>query len=356
MKAYVITTMFGVFAFDENGKLIDKIYFEKNAEIAAKKLVESKKDLINEEKKIIEILKNSGFDVVFVNEKVGYPVDKSKEEELKVKIRQLLMSEKRFSSPVEFARYSAEVASNLAKTKLKEVKKDKIIAHIVQAIDEVEKIINTLVERIREIYALYFPEMEKKVKDHEKFIKMISSEPDRDKIEGFEKEAKETVGMEFSDYDLEIVKEFSTNIRNLMNFKKRLEKYLEDLMEETAPNLKEIAGTKLGAKLIKAAGGLEKLAKLPSSTIQLLGAEKALFRFLRGRGKPPKHGYIFVHPYIQSAPKRLRGKIARALASKIMVAARIDFFSKEYRADEIKKDLEKRIKEIYESDKKKKGR
>ncbi|MEM0205022.1 MAG: hypothetical protein QXM57_04500, partial [Nitrososphaerota archaeon] len=94
------------------------------------------------------------------------------------------------------------------------------------------------------------------------------------------------------------------------------------------------------------AGGLEKLAKMPASTIQVLGAEKALFRFLKtGRGAP-KHGLIFQHPYVHTSPKWQRGKIARVLAAKISIAARIDYFSREDRSAEIRKALEDRIKEI----------
>lgn len=94
------------------------------------------------------------------------------------------------------------------------------------------------------------------------------------------------------------------------------------------------------------AGGLERLARLPASTIQVLGAEKALFRFLKtGRGSP-KHGVIFQHPLIHTAPKWQRGKIARALATKISIAARIDYFSKEDRGAQLREALEKRVEEI----------
>jgi len=85
---------------------------------------------------------------------------------------------------------------------------------------------------------------------------------------------------------------------------------------------------------------------MTSSTIQLLGAEKALFRHLKGKGKPPKYGVLFTHPYIQNSPKNQRGKIARLLASKLSIAAKMDYFSKEDHSQELKKDLEEKIKEI----------
>ena len=84
---------------------------------------------------------------------------------------------------------------------------------------------------------------------------------------------------------------------------------------------------------------------MASSTIQLIGAEKALFRYLRGKGKSPKHGLIYIHPYIQNAPKKMRGKVARALASKLSIAAKIDYYTKKLKP-ELKEELEKRIKEI----------
>jgi len=87
---------------------------------------------------------------------------------------------------------------------------------------------------------------------------------------------------------------------------------------------------------------------MPSSTIQLIGAEKALFRFLRGKGKSPKHGYIYLTPYIQNAPRKKRGKIARLLAAKLTIAARVDYYSKgkEFVADKLKKELDEKVKEV----------
>ena len=349
MKAYVYTSPFGVFLFDENLEILDYKTFPKDAKLVAEKLMKAASELIEEEKELLEKIKEK--DVYFVYKKEGYKIDLSKEDEIKNKVVEFLIQKGLFNNLQEILQFSSQVSKEISKLKLKETKKDKIIAHVIQAIEEHEKILNTLIERLREIYSLYFPEFEEKISDHKKFVNILSKNPKRENIEGFEEIAKESVGMEFDESDLKIIKNFAEEIKGMFSFKESLEKYLEKLMKEVAPNLSEIAGIKIGAKLIRAAGSLEKLAKLPSSTIQLLGAEKALFRFLRGKGKPPKHGYIFMHPLIQSAPKKLRGKIARALASKIMMAARIDNFSKEYKADKLKKDLEERIKEICESKK-----
>ncbi|HOK58558.1 MAG TPA: ATP-binding protein [Methanothrix sp.] len=113
----------------------------------------------------------------------------------------------------------------------------------------------------------------------------------------------------------------------LIRAREDLEELLETKARELAPNLSAILGPVLAARLISRAGGLDRLARLPASTIQVIGAERALFRHLRGRAPSPKHGIIFRHPLIQSSPKRLRGRIARTLAAKLAIAARIDFHS-----------------------------
>ena len=125
-----------------------------------------------------------------------------------------------------------------------------------------------------------------------------------------------------------------------------MEKYLDDLLKEVAPNLRELAGSTIAARLISLSGGLDKLVKKPSSTIQLLGAEKALFRFLHGRGRSPKYGLLFMHNMVQNAPNEKKGKIARVLASKLSIAAKIDYYGKGNLSVELKKTLDDKIKNI----------
>jgi nucleolar protein 56 len=119
-------------------------------------------------------------------------------------------------------------------------------------------------------------------------------------------------------------------------------------MEEEAPNTKAVAGTLLGARLIAIAGSLQNLAMRPASTIQVLGAEKALFRSLKTGARPPKHGLIFQHALLHDAKRWQRGKIARVLAGKLAIAARIDAFGGKYVGDALKADINKRLAEIRE--------
>jgi len=103
-----------------------------------------------------------------------------------------------------------------------------------------------------------------------------------------------------------------------------LTKAIEATAPVRAPNVSALLGAELSARMIAQAGGLERLARLPSSTVQVLGAERAFFEHLRGHASPPRHGLLFLHPAIQSAPRGERGKLARALAGKVSIAARLD--------------------------------
>jgi len=127
---------------------------------------------------------------------------------------------------------------------------------------------------------------------------------------------------------------------------KLLEKQIETNMMSIAPNITKIIGPYIGARLISQAGSLNKLATLPASTIQILGAEKALFRFKKEGGKPPKHGVIFQHPFLSRSPKEIRGKISRIIANKIAIAAKADAFTKRDISKDLIKNMNKRIKEI----------
>jgi nucleolar protein 56 len=110
----------------------------------------------------------------------------------------------------------------------------------------------------------------------------------------------------------------------LRRWRLRLEKAAENAVASFAPNLTALLGASLAGRLISQAAGLDRLARLPSSTVQVLGAERAFFEHLRGRAPPPRHGVLFLHPDIQGAPRRLRGKLARALAGKASIAAKLD--------------------------------
>ncbi|NOY11300.1 MAG: NOP58 family protein [Archaeoglobi archaeon] len=146
----------------------------------------------------------------------------------------------------------------------------------------------------------------------------------------------------------ELVREFEEKILELKRFRGEIEREIEVVMRKIAPNVSEIVGEKIGARLLEKAGSLEKLAEMPASTIQVIGAEKSLFKALarmkKGRkAKVPKHGVIFQHPFIKTLPKKKRGKMARFMAGKLAIAARIDYFKGELNeklAEEVRRKYE----------------
>jgi nucleolar protein 56 len=217
--------------------------------------------------------------------------------------------------------------------------------------------------RIREWYGIHFPELDRLLDKHETYIRLVYKlgskenftqenlkklEIPKVKVEQIVKASKTSMGADLTETDLSQIQTLCKNVMELYDLRERLESYLDSTMEEVAPNIKALVGSLLGARLIAIAGGLTNLARRPASTIQVLGAEKALFRSLKTGTRPPKHGIIFQHAYLHEAKKWQRGKIARALAGKIAIAARTDAFGGRYIGDELKADLEKRIEEIHE--------
>jgi nucleolar protein 56 len=142
-----------------------------------------------------------------------------------------------------------------------------------------------------------------------------------------------------------VMGELARLLLGLRASRQKFEKEIEEMAVKLAPNLAMLAGPILAARLISRSGGLINLAQMPSSSVQIIGAEKALFKHLKGKAPSPKHGLIYRHPSVYSAPWKLRGKVARTLACKLTIAARLDFYGGDFRP-ELKELLEKRIIEI----------
>ncbi len=220
------------------------------------------------------------------------------------------------------------------KEKLREkVNEDDFIVQTISSISEIDKVINILVKRIREWYALYNPEFERKIEDHSKFVELI--------LVGEDEKEKDSMGAEI---ELEPIKNMAKEVDSLFKLREKQEEYLAKVMKAYCPNLTVVAGVLVGAKLISLAGDLKRLILFPSSTVQLLGAEKALFRHMKTGARVPKHGIIHEHAVVAKASKENKGKAARALADKISMAAKIDYFKGEFIGDKLKKELEGRFK------------
>jgi len=135
-------------------------------------------------------------------------------------------------------------------------------------------------------------------------------------------------------------------IENLEKLRDEIADEIDRMSKDICPNLAYLVGSIIAARLIASAGGLRRLATLPASTIQVLGAEDAFFRHLKSGAKCPKHGIIFRVPWVRNSPKKLRGKVARTLAGKIAIAAKVDYYKGNFIGDKLKEEMEKRMEEI----------
>lgn len=375
MKIYLVEHIIGAFAYDENGKIIDYI-------LNAKDLGKITEELINNEKGIpissaIELLKKINPNEVIVEneaevpklQELGYKVIYEPHNNLsrlfRESVSKIAVDVKFVNNEEEYYNFLHEVSLEYTRRKLRSAaqKRDLLAIQAVRAIDDIDKTINLFSERLREWYSIHFPELDKIVDDHEEYSNIVSRFGDRNSIDkdglkelGFNEQkinrildaAKKSIGADISEDDLSAMRTIANTILELYNIRRNLTNYLEGVMKEVAPNVTALVGPTLGARLLSLAGSLDELAKLPASTIQVLGAEKALFRALRSGGKPPKHGVIFQYPYIHTSPRWQRGKIARALAAKLAIAARVDAFSGRFIGDQLNEQLKKRIDEIKE--------
>ncbi|KAI4319040.1 hypothetical protein MLD38_032688 [Melastoma candidum] len=232
-----------------------------------------------------------------------------------------------------------------AKVKFNVNRVDNMVIQAIFLLDTLDKDVNTFSMRVREWYSWHFPELVKIVNDNYLYAKVAKFIEDRSKLSeekipelteivGDEDKAKEIVeagkasmGQEASPIDLINVQQFAQRVMDLSEYRKKLHEYLVAKMNDIAPNLAALIGEIVGARLISHAGSLTNLAKCPSSTLQILGAEKALFRALKTKGNTPKYGLIFHSSFIGRASARNKGRMARYLANKCSIASRIDCFS-----------------------------
>lgn len=244
-------------------------------------------------------------------------------------------------------------------------RQDKPIVQSIALIDLLDKDINSFCMRIKEWFGWHFPELGKIVKDNYLYLRLVRLIQERgnlikNKDELVEKMNEITLdpevtkaicdaavismGSDISEGDLLNIKFFSEKVDTLVKYRENLATYLKDKMKKLAPNTSALVGEVVAARLVSHSGSLSALAKYPASTIQILGAEKALFRALKTRSKTPKYGLLYNSSFIGKAKAKNKGKISRYLANKLAMCARIDYFSND-RFDEYGNELKKQIEE-----------
>ncbi len=389
MKKWLVQHAVGAFLVDENNEIVRFETNPKDLDAATTEALtiegwvknlqegaEKQGGLSSAAKRLLESLKEEGFDGTIVFEtdsesriaaNMGFDVavEPANEKALYVRenIADLAVNYGFVESKEEFYDWLHKLDIEVVRRKLRSVaqKRDLLAVHAVRTIDDIDKIINLLVARLREWYSLHFPELNDLVRDHEVYARIVANIGSRDDMtveklvelglkeelaEKIVEKARKSTGADLTETDLEQLQKLASIIENLYSLRRELVDYISYIMKEVAPNITALVGPVLGARLISLAGSLENLARMPASTIQVLGAEKALFRALRTGGKPPKHGIIFQYPDIHRAPKWQRGKIARALAAKLAIAARTDYFTGRDIGEKLRTELRERIEEI----------
>ncbi|XP_019942304.2 nucleolar protein 56 [Paralichthys olivaceus] len=256
-----------------------------------------------------------------------------------------------------------------AKVKFNVNRVDNMIIQSIALLDQLDKDINTFSMRVREWYGYHFPELIRIVPDNSMYCRLTQlignrKELSEESLEGLEEvvmdgakaqaileASRSSMGMDISPIDLINIERFSNRVVSLAAYRLELQEYLRSKMSQVAPNLAALIGEVVGARLISHAGSLTNLAKYPASTVQILGAEKALFRALKTRGNTPKYGLIFHSTFIGRAAAKNKGRISRYLANKCTIASRIDCFSEvptSVFGDRLREQVEERL-SFYET-------
>ena len=372
LKSYLVASELGLVLLDESKKPVSKLEFAKEAR--AKSFLETSSGQISEAQ-LSWLREKLQQEAIILCESqlaqsihTAFPgagiVPDQELREIKRDQIDLLVSSGLASSKQEAEEAIRQVSMEISNLRIKEMssKPDLQAMEAVQALDEVDKTANIMSSRLREWYGLHFPELTSIVDDNISLAKLIitfksraSFEADlleqmgysKAKSKAIESSAKESRGADLREEDLARIIQLAEEAQHLFSLRDRLASHVEKTMRQVAPNLTEVAGATIGARLIARAGGLEKLAILPASTIQILGAEKALYRALKSGARPPKHGILFQHASVHSAPKWQRGKVARSVAGKIAIAARVDTY-RGSKDESILKSLQLRLDEIKE--------
>jgi nucleolar protein 56 len=374
LKAYLIDSPAGLFLLEKTGKISERALFAHNPTDAAVQL----KQVLNGElpadsSAFVQRLSRLELDLITVDSeplaRLARSIVKSEVvqdekdptiSKLRNRLPSILVRLRIIESKDEYEQFVRDVSLALAKTAITEVttKRDLYAIQTVRSIEDLDKILNLLAGRVREWYGLHFPELDRLVEKHDSYIRLVHSLGSResfsfdalaklgipqDKATQISASAEKSSGAEMSGTDLEWLREVCGTVLELYGLREAAEKYTDKIMGEVAPNMTSVLGAVLSAKLISMAGGLENVAKMPSSTLQVLGAEKALFRTLKTGARPPKHGIIFQYAPIHQSPKWLRGKIARAVAGKLAIAARMDVYGGGDKGQALKEALDKKI-------------
>ncbi|MCW4049673.1 MAG: C/D box methylation guide ribonucleoprotein complex aNOP56 subunit [Candidatus Bathyarchaeota archaeon] len=369
MKTNIEETIIGIYASDEKGQIIGESLYPRNVNQIVVLIQQLRQGTITSHvASLMDQLLEKGVETVAstnqplltsIEEKYNVSIELTTDtnDVLRERIIEAAVEAGFISSADEYGEFSYNVSSLIARGDIHEAlsERESLLIPTVQLLGDMDTILNSLSGRMREWYGVHFPEMGHRVKEHKDYARIVLKFGDKENItvkalqemsfkkrdaERITEAAQSSMGAPMDPDDMEVVQGFTQRVMDFYNERERLVEYITGISEEMAPNIAHLAGPVLGAKLIEKAGGLNRISMMPASTIQVLGAEKAMFRALKTKARPPKHGLIFQHAYVHSAPRNKRGSRARSLAAKIAIAARADRFSGNFIADELLAQLQ----------------
>ncbi|MFT7616049.1 MAG: nucleolar protein 56 [Candidatus Woesearchaeota archaeon] len=305
MTIYVYATLEEVYILDGKNHILDTLSLnEKEAqEIAAGNVLEKEK----------EVFKKYDEKIIYCNLR--------KDQEVLTDYTLLNKIVVLLNPPTKHLQ-SISIAKSLVQAS---VRFDTLLIQAIRSIEEMDKTINLLAKRLREWYEWYNPEFSRSIGTHEKFAELIQVQSKEDLLA--EIGCKHTMGADLEQEDIDAMYVLARQITDVAKTRETTNKYIDKIMKKHMPNFAALAGTQVGAKLLSIAGSFRKLVRMPSSTLQVLGAEKALFRHLKTGAKPPKHGVLFQHAYVSKS--REKGRASRMLANSLALTIRSDYFGGE---------------------------
>jgi|TARA_B100001971_G_scaffold214295_2_gene250934 nucleolar protein 56 len=368
-RVHIVETLIGIFAVNHDNDIIERILYPRDAkQVNAALERHASGEPSREMSEMLEKLTQMGFKTVILsNEPLAYAlrgtgmnveVIKGSEPEsfIRENIESIAVDFRAVANRSQYYALSREVSvlRTMQNVRRAQSERGSTTIHTVQLLNELDKSLNVLSGKLREWYGLHFPELNRVINDHEIYALLVDRLGNRSRfsperlgelelghsVNEILSAGKNSMGASLVAEDENHLRGLASNLISLYSYRSSLETLIKQIAEETVPNLSEVAGSVLAAKLIEKAGGLKKLAMMPSSRVQVIGAEKALFRSKKTGANPPKHGLIFQHPYIHAKPRKLRGKAARTLAAKLSLAARADAFSGNLIGTELRRQLD----------------
>ncbi len=376
MSVYLVESVIGIFAIDKNGRIVADALFGKDKAQVVNKMQKLRRGVpLDELSKILQEVKKKHDSVVVDDENFKRSVVTAWRGECTVDPQSEVITEFRKQLPSVAVRLKVEKSEREYESFVRDItvetakaavgvaatKRDMHVIQAIRGIDDLDKMLNLFATRIREWYGLHFPELDKTIDKHEAYVRIVAKLGPRSNVTELaltelgipQREARSiasaaasSMGGEILEEDLEWLRGFCQYWLDCYRLREKAEKYAETVMATVAPNVNSLAGPLLGARLLSIAGSLENLAKMPASTIQVLGAEKALFRSFKSGSRPPKHGIIFQHQSIHQSPRSQRGKISRALSGKLAIAARLDQYGGEFMGENLRIKFEERVRAI----------